>query len=172
MNAKQINHIQIQIGYPFRNPILLRQAFTRKSYSNEHPEVQNNEVAEFHGDAILGSAVSQLMTLRYSHINTAGELVSDFDQDQLTRIKQMLVCKATLSRRIDALDLSQHLIMGRGDCNNGVQNQPSVKEALLEAILGAVALDCGWNWAILLDVVVRMLSEEKISKSVWEIAKK
>ena len=172
MNAKQINYIQTQIGYPFRNPILLRQAFTRKSYTNEHPKVQNNEVLEFHGDSILNSTFSQLMTLRYGHINTTGEFVSDFDQDQLTRIRQMLVCKTTLSRHINALDLSQYLIVGRGDCNNGVQNQPSVKEALFEAILGAVALDCDWNWATLLEIVERMLSEDEISKSVLAAKRK
>ena len=34
--------IETALGYRFRNPALLRQAFTRSSYRNEHPECLDN----------------------------------------------------------------------------------------------------------------------------------
>ena len=42
MNRQDIGFVQSSINYQFKNLQLLEQAFTRKSYSEEHPEVQNN----------------------------------------------------------------------------------------------------------------------------------
>lgn len=44
LNRENIDYVQSAIGYHFKNERLLVQAFIRKSYSQEHPEVQNNEV--------------------------------------------------------------------------------------------------------------------------------
>lgn len=53
MNREELDYVQSSINYYFKNLKLLEQAFTRKSYSAEHPELQNNEILEFHGDEIL-----------------------------------------------------------------------------------------------------------------------
>ena len=45
--------IEKQIGYEFHNRMLLQQAFTRKSYTNETHDGDNNEVLEFIGDKVL-----------------------------------------------------------------------------------------------------------------------
>ena len=53
--------IENQIGYPFQNKDLLRQAFTRRSYSQEH-NVADNEVLEFYGDKVLELVVGKLFS--------------------------------------------------------------------------------------------------------------
>lgn len=35
--------------------------------------------------------------------------------------------------------------MGKGDIQNNINQEDSVKEDLFEAIIGAVAIDSGWN---------------------------
>ena len=54
MEKVVVNMVQAQIGYTFQNLDLLRQAFIRRSYTEEHGG-ENNEVLEFIGDKALGS---------------------------------------------------------------------------------------------------------------------
>ena len=64
---KNIRLIEGKIGYIFKDKALLRQAFTRTSYSNEHKDrrtglkYQSNEVLEFFGDSILSAAIVTLL---------------------------------------------------------------------------------------------------------------
>ena len=67
MDNKDLNFIQDQIGYTFRNTDLLQQAFVRKSYSAENGG-QNNEVLEFIGDKVLDLMVVRLLTEKYGII--------------------------------------------------------------------------------------------------------
>ena len=147
MTQTDLWEIEGLIGYNFNKKMLLQQAFIRRSYSQEHPGHQNNEVLEFIGDKVLDAAVVRHLTLAlgdYSQDND--EYVCDYNEGKLTEFKKRLVCKTMLAHRIDILGLSKYLIMGKGDRNNDVQEDVSVKEDLFEAILGAVALDCSWNW--------------------------
>ena len=50
---------------------------------------------------------------------------------------------------MDELGFSEHLIMGKGDIQNNINQEDSVKEDLFEAIIGAVVLDCNWDMKIL-----------------------
>ena len=57
-----IPEIERIIGYTFHDKALLRQAFTRKSYCNEARQrgdrgIESNEVLEFCGDSVLGTAI-------------------------------------------------------------------------------------------------------------------
>ena len=61
---------------------------------------------------------------------------------------------------MDELGFSEHLIMGKGDIQNNINQEDSVKEDLFEAIIGAVAIDSGWNLKDLQKVVEAMLVPE------------
>ncbi len=167
--------VQNQIGYEFSNPKLLRQAFVRKSYSSENGG-ENNEVLEFIGDTVLSAAVMRYLTTRYGndlHIHDKippsfrvpqepEEFRSEKTEGELTRIKQKLVEKKTLSMRIDELGFTEFLIMGKGDIEQNMAEQPSVKEDLFEAILGAVALDSNYDYEKIQNVVEVMLRPDSI----------
>lgn len=175
--------VQGQIGYNFENLDLLEQAFVRRSYSEENGG-ENNEVLEFIGDKALDFAVVRLLTQRFGHMKNGdpidgtrlsvweremrnqkdatvatkpNEFVCDLREGKLTEIKSRMVEKRNLARRMDELGFAEHLIMGNSDIQNDVREEISVKEDLFEAIIGAVALDCRWDFSVITSVVEAML---------------
>ena len=157
MNNEELQQVQEQIDYWFNEPKLLRQAFTRKSYSEEHPGTQNNEVLEFYGDKALEFVVMKKLSIYYGNESNNGKYVSEKNEGQLTKIKKKMVCRTMLARRIEVLGFSDYLIMGKGDVSQNAQTDDSVREDLFEAIIGAVAVDCEWNAEVIEDVVDMML---------------
>ena len=174
MNEEEISFIQDQIGHRFKNSELLAQAFTRSSYSAENGG-EDNEVLEFIGDKVLDIVIVKLLVEKYGHfsrqehnwdkwgvVEETGTFVSTVNEGQLTEFKKRLVQKSTLANAIDGLGISDFLIVGRGDEENDVRESTSVKEDLFEAIVGAIALDSGWDFESLQDCVSLMLNPEEI----------
>ena len=166
MNSEELQVIQTRINYWYNNPDLLQQAFIRRSYSQEHGG-GDNEVLEFIGDKALDFVIVKLLSEEYGDYaenyddydpdEDCNEYISDCRENKLTEMKRILVEGKTLAKRIDMLDFSQYLILGKGDRKNRIYNNASVKEDLFEAIIGAVALDSDWNIKTLEEVVDRML---------------
>ncbi len=152
-----IKMVQGQIGYTFKNPNLLLQAFTRRSYASENGG-GDNEILEFIGDKALDLAVVNLLVSEYG--KTKNEFSCSLDEGELTQIKSRMVQKSNLARRMDEMGFAKFLFMGKGDIRNNVAEEPSVKEDLFEAIIGAVALDCGWDFAEICSVVETMIVPE------------
>ncbi len=169
MGSDDFRFIQDQIAYNFKNLDLLQQAFVRSSYSKENGG-EDNEVLEFIGDKVLDFIVVKYLAEKYGYFLSEcddfdrqeefNEFASEYRENRLTEIKKRLVEKKELAHRIDMLGLAEFLIMGKGDINNHVQEEDSVKEDLFEAILGAVALDSQWDISELQDVVEVMLSPD------------
>lgn len=162
MQEKDLEIIQNQIGYRFKNPELLLQAFTRKTYSSEKGG-QNNEVLEFIGDKALDLAVVKILMEKYAKYNNKikEQFIPKLNEGEYTEIKKKLVEKDTLSERIDILGYQKYILLGKGDMKLKVYNDTSVKEDLFEAIIGAVTLDCSWNLGVITKVVIKMLDPEK-----------
>lgn len=160
MNKNVRGFIQKQIGYDFKKPDLLEQAFTRRSYSEENGG-ENNEVLEFIGDKALDLAVVRYLSEMYCSMDSeTSQFRSKLRESDLTELKRRLVERSALADRIDWLDLSAYLIMGEGDRKNRVDEKESVREDLFEAIFGAVALDCNWDSEKLLEVFQTMHEPE------------
>lgn len=157
MKAEQYAEIEQQIGYEFKNRLLLQQAFTRKSYTAETHDGENNEVLEFIGDKVLDLVIVKVLTEYYGGIGDGKEYECDYSEGKLTEFKKHLVESKMLAERIDELGFADYLIMGKGDRKNNVQNETHVKEDLFEAILGAVALDSEWDMDAMQDAVEMML---------------
>lgn len=185
MEEKIFTFIEDQIGHKFKNRDLLRQAFVRRSYSQENGG-ENNEVLEFIGDKALDFAVVKLLARKYGHMANGdpvdppklsvhfidlnpkkqdslspNEFICDHNEGTLSELKQKLVSRKTLACRIDDLGLDDFLIMGKGDTQAGIAQEDSVKEDLFEAILGAVALDCVWDMQEIFETVEIMLAPEQ-----------
>ncbi len=174
MQRKDIIFIQDQIGgYEFKNISLLEQAFTRKSYTQENGG-ENNEILEFIGDKVIDMAVIRYLTrIHASKYYNQMKIPTQFrtqqkiepfhcdkNEGQLTKLKQKLVEKKTLALRIDDLRFIQYLRMSEGDIKNNVDENPSVKEDLFEAVVGAVAVDCDYDYSKTQEVVETMLSPD------------
>ena len=160
MNNEDYYAIEQQIGYEFHNKTLLQQAFTRKSYTNETHDGENNEVLEFIGDKVLDIVVVRVLSEYFGEIDDRDEFKCRHTEGKLTGIKKKLVESKMLSARIDELGFAKYLIMGNGDRKINAQNDAHVKEDLFEAILGAVAIDSDWNMDSMQDVVEMMLHLE------------
>lgn len=159
MNNYDLHKIEALIGYEFNEPMLLQQAFIRRSYSQEHGG-QNNEVLELLGDSALSTAVIKKLAIYYGSFKNSGEFATRYQEGKLSKIKEKLVESSMLAHRIDQLGLADYLIMGKGDINKNIQEEESVKEDLFEAIIGAVAVDCEWDIDTIQDVVEAMLDIE------------
>lgn len=157
MKAEQYDEVESQIGYEFKNRLLLQQAFTRKSYTQETHDGENNEVLEFIGDKVLDLVIVKVLTEYYGEINNDKEYECEHNEGKLTEFKKHLVESKMLAERIDEMGFADYLIMGKGDIKNNVQNETHVKEDLFEAILGAVALDSDWEMDSMQDAVEMML---------------
>ena len=160
MDNETLYEIATQLEHDFDDIRILRQAFTRKSYSDEHNGEYHNEVLEFYGDKALEFVVMKKLSDYYGGFTQNGKYASEKTEGQLTEIKKKLVCKKMLAHRIDTFGFAEYILMGKGDVGQNAQNQDSVKEDLFEAIVGAVAIDCGWDAEVLEDVIDRMLDVE------------
>ena len=115
-----------RLGYRFREPGLLRQALTHRSYGAPH-----NERLEFLGDGVLNCVIAWLLFRRFPAL----------PEGNLSRLRANLVNQDSLSRLALSLDLGEHLLLGEGELKTGGFRRPSILADALEAVLGAVFLD-------------------------------
>lgn len=153
--------IEERIGYRFRDPSLLKQAFTRTSFCNEEKmrgedAPQSNEVLEFFGDGILSAAIITFMIRDFS-TRCAYGIRTALAEGDFSNIKARLSDKKNLSKSMRELGLQQYLILGAGDAKTGTAEEPSVMEDLFESIIGAVYIDSGCDMSAVLPIVARML---------------
>ena len=120
------------LGHVFRRPELLRQALTHRSLGADH-----NERLEFIGDAVLNCAIALILYRRFPQI----------PEGELTRVRANLVNKDTLHRLAQALDLGRSIRLGEGELRSGGAARPSILADALEAVLGAVFVDGGFDAA-------------------------
>ena len=144
MTRENLAYIQQKIGYSFKNFLLLQQAFIRRSYSQEHPEFENNEILEFIGDSELDSYIVRKLADEFGGIEDS-QFTCKKNEGELTKLKSRYVDKNSLSHCIDTLGFGKYLIMGKNDIKNRAENSESVKEDLFEAIVGAVAVDSNFD---------------------------
>jgi len=124
--------LQERLGHRFADQRLLERALTHRSFSADH-----YERLEFLGDSVLSLAVSGLLY----------ERLSSQPEGDLSRIRANLVKQDTLHGLADVLRLSPLLRLGEGEIRSGGRERPSILADALEAILGAVYLDAGFDAA-------------------------
>jgi ribonuclease-3 len=125
-----LRRLSRQIGYTFKQPALLRQALTHRSHGSPH-----NERLEFLGDSVLSLAISS-------------KLIHDFPkltEGDLSRFRAHLVKEPTLAEIAQSLQLGDYLFLGEGELKSGGFRRPSLLADALEAIIGAIYLDSGFE---------------------------
>ena len=143
---KELSEAEKKIGYHFNNPELLVQAFTRTSYAKEN-EKESNEVLEFFGDKILSRYIVKRIAETFGCKDESKDsefTIQNHEQEgDFTILLNSLVSNKHLASRADILGLRKHRLLGKGE--NLPQNEEKPKADLLEAIMGAVAIDSNWN---------------------------
>jgi ribonuclease-3 len=118
---------------------LFEMALTHASYCQEDPSfpLASNERLEFLGDAVIGLVVAAEL-----YVRQAGA-----DEGRLTQIRSNLISSAALAPIARKLGLGECLRMGRGEASGGGRERKSNLGAALEAVVGAVLLDQGYEVA-------------------------
>jgi ribonuclease III len=142
LEEKQIDGLdtlQDRLAYCFNDLSLLKEAVTHRSYLNEHPgtELRHNERLEFLGDAVLNLALSARLLKNFP----------DLPEGRLSKIRAGLVNEKKLASLAVQLDLGTFLLIGKGEERTGGRGKPSLLADTLEAVLGAVYLDDGFEAA-------------------------
>jgi len=127
------------IGYQFNDSKLLRQALTHSSYANEmhSKKYPDNERLEFLGDAVLELVSSEYLFKENPNM----------PEGELTKFRASIVCEPTLALCTKDIDLGKYLFLGKGEDMTGGRLRKSVLSDALEAVIGAIYLDGGFEAA-------------------------
>ena len=146
--------LQRRLQHRFTDPQLLVRSVTHRSFSADH-----TERLEFLGDSVLNLAVAALL---YERLREAPE-------GDLSRGRANLVKQDTLHTLSVSLGLPDVLRLGEGESRSGGQKRPSILADALEAVIGAVYLDAGYEAAQAL--VHRLFESVEINPQMQAIGK-
>jgi len=136
-----MNDMKLQelMGYRFHNRDLLRHALTHSSYSNEMRTGHegSNERLEFLGDAVLELVSSEFFYFRNPEL----------PEGSLTKLRASFVCEPALAFCAEKISLGDFLLLGKGEEQTGGRFRPSIVSDAMEAVIGAVYLDGGFEAA-------------------------
>lgn len=124
-------------GIRFRRYDLLNLAFSHRSYANESSDVENNEKLEFLGDSVLGLSVTEYLYHTFPE-KTEGDLA---------KIKSYVVSEEVLNSIAQKINLSQYLLVGKGEELSGGRRKKALLADCMEAVIGAYYLDRGFKAA-------------------------
>lgn len=126
------SRLEKALGFIFADPGLLQTALTHRSHSTPH-----NERLEFIGDSVLNCAIALELYRRFPALA----------EGEMSRLRANLVRQDTLHQIADALQLGDCLRLGEGELKSGGHRRPSILADAVEAIIGAVHLDAGFDAA-------------------------
>jgi ribonuclease III len=117
-------------GHRFKDPGLLRQALRHRSAG-----APNNERLEFLGDALVNLIVAEALHARWTRA----------DEGELTRARASLVRESSLAAIARRHGLGDRIELGPGEMKSGGHRRDSILADALEAIVGAIHLDAGYE---------------------------
>lgn len=127
-----LSGLQTRLGHRFGDEALLRLALTHRSFGAGH-----NERLEFLGDSVLNLAVAGLIY----------ERLAGRPEGEMSRVRAHLVRQDYLHGLAVQLGLPELIRLGEGESRSGGSQRPSILADALEAVIGAVYLDAGFEQA-------------------------
>ena len=133
----KLTELEQVIGYEFNEQRLLQQALTHSSFANEKhmKKLSDNERLEFLGDAVLEVVSSEFLYKEHT----------DLPEGDLTKLRASIVCEPTLALCTREIDLGKYLYLGKGENLTGGRGRKSILSDALEAVIGAIYLDGGFE---------------------------
>lgn len=135
-----MNNLEFEnvIGYSFQNPEYLDRALTHSSYNKEmKTHHMDNERLEFLGDAFFDAIISVELFRRMGHVT----------EGKLTKTRAQVVCERSLAETARRLNVGKYINMGHGEDSAGGRRKDSILADAMEAIIGAIFLDGGYEAA-------------------------
>lgn len=134
-NFFQSEEAEKRLNIKFKNKILLLTAFVHRSFWNENQEIieNHNERLEFLGDSVLGLLIGEYLFQEHPHL----------DEGLLSKLRSQLVDAPACAQYVQQLNISDFLLLGKGEQMNKGKGRESIMADLFEAIIGALYLDQG-----------------------------
>ena len=132
---KELQVLAHRLGLEGISLQLFHEALCHSSHANEQEDCASygNERLEFLGDAVIGLTVAEALFHRFP----------DEREGTLSKIKSVVVSKRILATRTVALDLGDHLLLGKGEEQTGGRTRHSILGNLFECIVGAIHISKG-----------------------------
>ena len=152
--VEDLAELNDRLGSPFPDESRLAAALAHRSWCAENPGHESNERLEFLGDAVLGLVVTD-------HIYRA---FPDLTEGALAKVRASVVSAAALAEVASELSLGESMLLGKGEAGSGGREKPSILADALEAVLGAVYLEGGWEAAkrVVLDLLGDRIAEASV----------
>jgi ribonuclease-3 len=131
-SRRTIEWLERTLGYRSRNVELITAALTHRSAGGS-----NNERLEFLGDGVLNCVVADHLYRGHPEAR----------EGELSRLRARLVRRESLAEIAAGIGLGELLIMGAGELRSGGFRRESILADALEALIGAIYLDGGFEAA-------------------------
>lgn len=161
---KDFTDFENKIGMVFNNKSLLKQSLTHRSYLNENRDIRSghNERLEFLGDAVLELIITHFLYEKYPE-KTEGDLTS---------IRSALVNAQTCAKIASEIGINDFLLLSRGESKDTGRARQYILANALEAIIGAIYLDKGYESAKnFISRFVFPLTDRIVEEELWVDAK-
>jgi ribonuclease-3 len=119
-----------KLGYQFKNPELLNLALTHRSYADI-----NNERLEFLGDSIVNFVIAEALYHQFQYAQ----------EGHLSRWRATLINRDTIGDLARQFGLGRYMNLGPGELKSGGSDRQSILSCAMEAIIGAIYLDGGFE---------------------------
>jgi len=139
-----------RLGWEVADEDLLLRAVSHRSWCAETSGAQSNERLEFLGDAVLGLVVTNYLFLTYPNL----------PEGELAKVRASVVNSAVLAELAAELNVGDALLLGKGEGQSGGREKPSILADAMEALIGALYLDRGFDASATL--VMRLLGDRMI----------
>src|SRR3990167_387006 len=161
---KDFDTFQSGLGLQFNDPALLRQAFTHRSYLNEHrgEGFGHNERLEFLGDAVL-----EFISTHFLY-----EKCPEKAEGDLTAYRAALVNAVTCAEVANKIGMNDFLLLSRGEAKYTGRARNILLANAFEALVGAIYIDQGYDEAKkFIDKNLFPKIDEIVKQRLWQDAK-
>jgi len=132
---KELEEYCKKIDISIKDLNLLNRALSHKSYTNElgYSHNEQYEKLEFFGDGVLGLIINEYLF----------KVFPDDEEGELAKIKSAVVSEVALAEMAKDIELSNMILIGRGEERSGGADRPSLQADVVEALIGAIYIDRG-----------------------------
>ena len=157
MDNMDLDALEEHLGYHFGRRELLTRALTHSSFANE---LKLNYDGDYERMEFLGDAVLELVSSDYLY-----KKYPDKPEGELSRKRASMVCEPALAYCAREISLQDHIRLGRGEESTGGRNRDSITSVVLEAVIGGIYLDSGFEDAM--DFVCRVIMNDLEDKRIF-----
>ena len=133
---ENLEKLQNLIGLKFSDTANLRSALSHSSFVNE---LKTNKWEDYERLEFLGDAVLEIVSSDYLYRHHP-----DMPEGELSKLRTSLVCEPSLAFTAKRMNLSEYILLGKGEDASGGRYRNSLLSDVFEAIIGAVYLEFGY----------------------------